>query len=145
MTAASSSHNAYPWHDPMDPRRWLFAGLAAMFVLIGVSVLVAVLTSGPPAVNWGSWSWNGSNVWGWAIGIVVFVLVIWIFVSAVRAIFWGLGWGYPYRRYYRRYARWGMDPAYSTARDRYARGEINSEQYAQIVNDLDRHGPGAYP
>jgi len=129
--------------DASDPRRWLFAGLAALFVLIGIAILLEVATS-----LWRgqlpSWSLS-SDPWDWIIGIIGLLIAIWIVVWIMRMIFWGV-WGSTYegrrwRHYYRHYhERWPFesDSAVEIARERYARGEITQEQFDQILRQLNR-------
>ena len=131
-----------------DPRRWLYVGLAALSVLIGVAVVLDVAVS-----LWRNQlpSWSlGSAPWSWIFGLVGFLIAIWIVVWIFRLLFWGL-WGGPnyghyWRHYYRHYYPRGpfapSDPATEIARERYARGEITQEQFDQIMEQLGkRSGP----
>lgn len=140
-TALPSSPGAYS--EPTDPRHWLFAGLAIMFALIGAGILLSVLTAPHPA-GWGPWMMNWGTGWDWLFGLIMLILVIWIVVWVVRLAVWGATGGFAAPRYYRHYRRWGGDPAYESARVRYARGEISREQYDQILNDLERPGYGQF-
>ena len=131
-----------------DPRRWLYAGLVALFALLGVSILIAVAV---PVIRGEVPAWQISEApWDWLLGLLGVVIAIWIAVAIVRVVAWGvLGPGYAYRhdrRAWRHYYRhWGgpFDDAVATARERYARGEISRDQLDQIVHDLSR--PPAYP
>jgi uncharacterized membrane protein len=134
----------------LDPRRWLLAGLAALFVLIGVSVVIAVAV---PVLRGGSPTWSTDSApWNWIVGLIGLLLAIWIVVWVVRIFTWGV-WGAPYspgywRHYYRhRYYRGGpysADPAVDIARERFARGEISQEQLDQILRELSK-GSGPLP
>jgi putative membrane protein len=138
-----------PFDEPFDPRRWLFAGLAALFVLIGIAIFLDVAIS----------LWRGqlpsrslnSDPWDWIIGVIGLLIAIWIVFWILRMIFWGL-WGSPYyahrwRHYDRRYhwgGPFGSDPAVDIARERYARGEITQEQFEKIMEQLGK-GSGPLP
>jgi uncharacterized membrane protein len=126
MAQLSSQYSVAParGEGTHDPRRWLFVGLGVMFALIGVGVLLALLYPGRFAGGDGSWNF-GFFWFPWGLFFLFFVFFWWI----PR---WGWGHGY----YGRRNWRYGMDPAHSIARERYARGEISKEQYDQIVRDL---------
>ncbi|MFI5417553.1 MAG: hypothetical protein ACHQ2Y_01460 [Candidatus Lutacidiplasmatales archaeon] len=126
-SSALPTVNGEPWAEPR-PHRWLFGGLAVMFVLIGVAILLSVASHG--------WTMMGDGghpffifpfglLWGLFWLLVLFWLISWAF----RWAFWG-GYG----RHYRRANR--FDPAYGIARERYARGEITREQFDQIARDL---------
>jgi len=138
---------APPWADAVDPRRWLYAGLAALFVLVGLSVVVSVLSS-----IWHgqvpSWSLS-SAPWNWILGLIGIVIAVWIVVWMFRLLLWGVA-GVPYhdghwRHYYRHYHRYGPfgpDPAAEIARERFARGEITQDQLDQILGQLSKgYGP----
>jgi uncharacterized membrane protein len=135
--------------ESYDPRRWIYGGLAALFVLIGVSIALSVA-----AAVWRnqplSWSVS-SSPWDWILGLVGIIIAIWIVVWVVRLIFWGVTGG-PYygpgwRHYYRHdYAHgpFGPDSAVEIARERYARGEITQEQFDQMMRQLGK-GSGPLP
>ena len=133
------------WDD--EPRRWLLGGLAAMFVLIGLAAVISVIA---PRVGPGPFMMNGSWApWDWIPGLVGLAIGVLIFVWVIRMAFWGIAraagpyygpWGY--HRYYRHAAWLGVDPALEAARERYARGEISSDQYDRIVRDLTRPASG---
>jgi putative membrane protein len=98
--------------------RWMWYGLGAMFVLIGVAIILAIYygRTTPEGYPYG---------FGW----------LWGFIWIPFAFFWIFGWGwrgYRYRRY--RYD----DGAYQILRERYARGEITKEQFEQMMRDLEQ-------
>ena len=66
---------------------------------------------------WGWWGWW----WTWLVWIFLIALIIWA-VSSSRTL-----------RY-----RGGRDLAEDIVRQRYARGEITSEEYERLLNDLRR-------
>lgn len=107
-----------------DPRLWLFVGLGVMLALVGVGVLFVALHTGGFPYRYGFWPF-GFFWFPWGLFFLFFVFFWWI----PR---WGWGLGH----YGRRYWRHGFDPAYSIARERFARGEISKEQYDQILRDL---------
>jgi len=132
-----------PWDEE---RRWVLGGLAAMFVLIGVAVVAAVVV--PLAFNASYPAWGPGGMGDWLPGLIGLAIAILILVWVIRAVVWTVArpfYGpFPDRWYARPYARarWmGYDPAFEAARERYARGEISSDQYDRIVRDLQRPGP----
>jgi len=139
-----------PYADAgLDPRRWLFAGLTALFVLIGISVVIAVAV---PVLRGQAPSWSTDVApWNWIVGVIGLIIAVWIVVWIVRIFAWGV-WGPSYsphywRHYYRHYYRggpFGTDPAVEIARERYARGEISQEQLDQILGQLGK-GSGPLP
>jgi uncharacterized membrane protein len=150
----SSTAPSYPrpdsYHDlGFDPRRWVYAGLTALFVLIGVAVVIGVAV---PALRGQIPSWSTDVApWNWILALIGFVIAIWIIVWVVRFLFWGLsGAAYvpPYwRHYYRKYGPggpFGSDPAVEIARERFARGEISQDQLDQILRQLEK-GSGPLP
>jgi uncharacterized membrane protein len=147
-----SSANVGPspeFDESHDPRRWLYVGLAALFVLIGLAIVLDVAAS-----LWRgqlpSWSLS-SDPWDWIIGLIGLLIALWIVVWILRLIFWGI-WGSHYegrrwRHYYRHYYARGpfdSDPAVEIARERFARGEITQEQLDQMLRQLNR-GSGPLP
>lgn len=146
--STSAGPRSPPGFDELfDPRRWLFGGLAALFVLVGVAIVLDVVVS-----LWRnqlpSWS-AGSAPWNWILPLIGVILAIWIVVWVIRFLFWGLGggpyYGHYWRHYYRHYYLRGPfapDPAAEIARERFARGEITQEQFDQIMQQLERRsGP----
>src|SRR3989337_2567946 len=104
-----------------SPRKWISAGLAVMFVLIGVATILSIL------LFRGTYPSMMGFRFGWfpIIGLFfLFIILKWIFFP----------WGWGYRRYYWR----DEDRALQTIRERYAKGEITKEQYEQILKDLVR-------
>jgi hypothetical protein len=77
----------------LDPRRWLLAGLSALFVLIGLAIRIAVAV---PVLRGqlASWSINVAP-WNWIAGLIGIVIAIWIVVWIVRIAMWG-AWGTAY-------------------------------------------------
>jgi uncharacterized membrane protein len=133
----------------LDPRRWLFAGLTALFVLIGVAVVIAVAV---PVFRGQVPSWSlDAAPWNWVAGLIGLLIAIWIVVWMVRIFAWGMT-GSPYsppywRHYYRHHYAgppFGPDAAVEIARERFARGEISKDQLDQILGQLG-HGSGLLP
>ena len=84
-----------------DPRRWLYVGLAALSVLIGVAVVLDVAVS-----LWRNQlpSWSlGAAPWSWIFGLVGFLIAIWIVVWVLGLLFWGLSGGPYFGHYWRHY------------------------------------------
>jgi putative membrane protein len=143
--AVPSASGSAPYPDRSeweDPRRWLFGGLAALFVLIGLAVVVSVTVS----------IWRGQSPywmnhvapWNWFFGLIGLVIVLLILFWLLRVAFWfASGRAYDrraYRAYRRGYYR-GDDSAVTIARERYARGEISKAQFDQILRDLGAPPP----
>ena len=143
MSSAMPSAPYPPYYHDDEPRRWLSAGLTALFVLIGLAIVIAVMApmmrGAMPmwAINW--------SPGDWLLQLLVLGVVIWIAVWIFRLIFWsatGMPYGphryYSHRAYRDYYRPWpmGLDPAVAVARERFARGEITREQLDQIVRDL---------
>ena len=146
-TPSADPRSVPRFDEPYDPRRWLFVGLAALSVLIGMAIVLDVAVS-----LWRnrapSWSF-GAAPWSWVFGLVGFLIAIWIVVWVFRVLFWGL-WGGPFLGHYWRHHYWhyyprgpfAPDPAIEIARERYARGEITPEQFDEIMQQLGkRSGP----
>jgi uncharacterized membrane protein len=121
---------------PARPRRrvrvWLFAGIGAAIVVVGV--LIVVLSLDPKLFGL-------RNPFGFPFGggFLGAFLVLWGGLLLVRVSFWAARradyrGGPPGRRF---------DPAMMAARQRYARGEISRDQFEQIVRDL--HQPPGTP
>jgi uncharacterized membrane protein len=142
MSTATPPYSPLPMDDSTHPFRWLFLGLSVMFILIGIGVLLSVVSSTPSynfSTPWTTWN----SVYGWTIGVFVFIIFVLIAVAIARSVVYGPR--YASRRYWRRYGRWGANSAVDVARERYARGEITREQLDQITADLDRHESTRYP
>jgi uncharacterized membrane protein len=114
--------------------RWVFVGIGAAIVVVGIVLLTVALY---PAV------FGLSRPFGYPYGggfLGVF-LVLWGILLLVRVAWWTsrrslTGGGGPQGRRF--------DPAIMAARQRYARGEITREQFEQLVHDL-RRPPGPLP
>ncbi len=100
---------------------WTHIGLAVMFVLIGVAVVISVLypqsSGGIGIFNYG-WNWFG------------FFILVCIFAGLFR----GFGWCWWPARSGRR----GGDEK-SILKIRYAKGEITKEKYESMMKDLDKY------
>jgi putative membrane protein len=79
------------------------------------------------------WWGDGGHMWGgsWAWFGVVHMLLWWVFIVLGIAVLarWLLGGG-------RRQRHLGDDRALAILRERYARGEINREEFEQRKRDL---------
>jgi uncharacterized membrane protein len=121
-----------PGIDPRPAHRgWFVIGIALTLAAVGVVLLLVTFEARWFGIGAGTFSEGG--------GILGVLLLIWAAFLAVRIAFWTTR---ARRRaaYGNRYGR--PDPALFIARRRYARGEINREQYEQLVRDLQRP-PGA--
>ena len=109
-------------------RWWRSAALALAGLVSGVSA---------PGLAWaqergGDWSWGMhpmSWMWGaWGLGMMVMMLVFWgvVITGIVLAIRWLAGQGEKSR----------SDRAFDILRERYARGEINKDEFEAKQRDL---------
>ena len=130
-----------PWGYE-DSRRWVHVGLAVLLALIAAAVALSIAAAVLNGV--GLPGPAPSPPWDWIVGLIGVVIAIWLVVWIVRFVLWGLAGDLPPGRYYRRYYRRhhhdgipGIDPATAIARERFARGEISSDQLAQILRTLE--------
>lgn len=75
------------------------------------------------------WGWGMHPMWGvWGIGMMLMMLVFWgaVIVGIVMAIRWLAGQG----------ERSRSDRAVDILRERYARGEINKDEFEEKQRDL---------
>ncbi len=108
--------------------KWLWIGLAIMFILIGASVFVSVVFfNGSSAIASGGFPWG---IVGNLFGVFIFLWIISWFFFPWRRRYWGWGSNRGWR---------DEDRALQLLRERYARGEITKEQFDQMSNDLERH------
>ena len=102
-----------------------------------VALAMAASGLGAPALAWaqergGDWRWGMhpmSWMWGaWGLGMMVMMLVFWglVIAGVVVAIRWLAGQG----------GRSGSDRALDILRERYARGEINKDEFEAKQRDL---------
>ncbi len=141
--STSLTSNPYPtYYRDDEPRRWMYGGLAALFVLIGIAIVASVTF---PIMRGEMPNWSVTMTPGnWLLQLIAIVVTIWIALWLFRILFRSLA-GPSYSPYYRyRYAHrddyghWPIaaDPSLGIARERFARGEITREQLEQITRDL---------
>lgn len=99
-------------------------------------------------------AWVGFGL-GWILMLIFWALIIWAIVSLIRYAFWKEHFGsHPYDRRYHsgfedRYQNQrerekprdsysGSDSSFNILRERYARGEIDREEYEEKKKDLMR-------
>jgi len=140
----ASGTSAYRQPDePASPRRPLYSGLVAVFVLIAIAVLVGVIDL---LLSGQTLSVSAALAsWAWVFNVVLILLAIVIVVWVVRLAATGVG-GVPHsRRFERLHERYHdtggsapADPAVEIARERFARGEISQEQLDQTLTKLGK-------
>jgi uncharacterized membrane protein len=111
-------------NDRNEGIKWLWFGLAGMFILIGTAILFDAVTG----------RLSGSQVapagYGWISNIVWGIVAIWV----LTLIFWP--WN---RNHALGLNKWNReDEAVNIIRKRYASGEITKEQYEQMLQDFRR-------
>lgn len=80
------------------------------------------------------WGWSMHPMWGlweiWGVGMMLFMFLFWalVIVGIVAAIRWVIRQGRPA----------GADTALEILRERYARGEINRDEFEARRRDLER-------
>ncbi|MDP7975492.1 MAG: SHOCT domain-containing protein [TACK group archaeon] len=111
-----------------DPRKAFFVGLGIMFILFGVSAVVAVIYKYPVAAT-------APDYFGWIGGLAgAAVGLLW-----AAFIVWGIMLFFRYFPRPSKYGdRWDRDEALEILRERYARGEITQEQFQQMTQELKR-------
>jgi len=101
---------------------WLFGGVAR-------SVFPHTALAQERMYEWG---WGGHPMWwmwgAWGIGMMLFMLVFWALV--ITAIVLGIRWLLSKEP--------RSDSALQVLRERYARGEINREEFEAKRRDLER-------
>jgi len=148
-TAPLPTASAYPpppYYYP-EPARWAFPVVALVLLLVPVIIVSAILLQ----VFFGGMPYGMMTTGDrdWIVGLVGLLIAVIVIVAVLRVFVSGLFFPGYYaadrwaRRAYRHgyYAHgpwgpWGVDPALTVARDRYARGEISHEEYDRIVRDL---------
>ena len=103
----------------------ILAGFLAAILLPGVA-------SAQMMWGWGNgWSMMGGfGIFGIILSIIFWVLVIWAIVALVR---WGVWSSHGGRGHWRQ-----EDSAIQILKDRYAKGEINKEEFEQKMKDLTK-------
>lgn len=80
------------------------------------------------------------GMWGWGVGGFLFMIVFWIIIAwLIVALIRGLRGDYHYHRHRRRMDRADGetgDSALVILKERYAKGEINKEEFEQKKKDL---------
>ena len=98
-------------------------------------MVIGGLTLGVLAPAWGqerAWDWGGHPMWGmwgvWGLGMMLVMLTFWVLVivGLIALVRWLVSQG--------RYSR--TDTALEILRQRYARGEINKEEFDAKRRDL---------
>jgi uncharacterized membrane protein len=108
--------------------KWMWYGLGAMFVLIGLAVVVGELYPGAGAAS----TTGPMFGFGWVSNVFAILFAVWIFS-------WIFGWGWRGSRRHRYRGWYPDDNAYQIIKERYAKGEITKEQFDQMMRDLQQH------
>lgn len=112
-----------------DERRWLLPLVAIIAVAV---VLVGVFAALASSANSGDYGWMMGGNWGWMWGMGALMMVIpLIFLVLLVVLILRPSSQQPVVVA----TSLAPDP-FSEAQMRYARGEITSDQYRQIINDL---------
>ena len=104
----------------MPKRRWMLVGTLPW-------LWPSLATAQERAYEWG---WGMHPMWGmWGIGMMVMMLIFWgvVIVGMVLAIRWLVSQGKESR---------SADPALDILRQRYARGELDKEEFEAKKRDL---------
>ena len=111
-----------------DGLKWLWIGLAGMFILIGVAILIDAVTG---KLSAGQVGVTGN---GWISDLVWGIVAIWV----LTLIFW------PWEKRHSSYGGWRDrdDEAMSILRKRYASGDLTKDQFDQMMTDLRKNGRG---
>jgi putative membrane protein len=88
------------------------------------------------------WHWDSGNpIWwvvaAWAFGVVILVIAVWALVSFAPVLLAIVGAVLGIRWLARRSRRAGGDAAMAILRERYARGEIDREEFEARRRDLE--------
>lgn len=73
------------------------------------------------------WHWNGMGVWGWTMMVVFWMIVLGVVIWTVRST--------------TRPATRDENQALRLLDERYARGEIDQDEYEERRRTLERHRP----
>jgi putative membrane protein len=87
------------------------------------------LMRGAMSVQWGGYDWGMHPMWGvWGFAMMLFMLLFWglVIVAIVLGIRWLISQGKESR----------SDSALEILRQRYARGEINKDEFEARKRDL---------
>ncbi len=146
MGAANVPYARPPADTVSDSRRWLVVGLAVMFVLIGVGMLLALLGDGRMmSGDWGPWMMGSWSIYGWLLMFFMLMVILLAVFWIVRAAVWASPGRVDAPPILPMQGVPGSDPAVAIARERFARGEITRDQFDQIVGDLARSSPPHAP
>jgi putative membrane protein len=98
-----------------------------LFLPLGVVDFVGSLLAQGRMYEW-HWEMHPMWWWGWGIGMMAMMFLFWVLVNfcLIGAIRWLLGKGRVER----------SDTALQIRRERYARGEINKEEFEARKKDL---------
>ncbi|MFI5412565.1 MAG: SHOCT domain-containing protein [Candidatus Micrarchaeales archaeon] len=108
-----------------ESRDWIHKGLAIMFVLIGIAIVISVIYPQQTAgVNMMFPYFSG---WNWFGGIFGFFVMIWFFSWIFRSWFWPT-----------KYRKYNGDEK-SILKVRYAKGEISKKEYDEMMKDLNKY------
>jgi len=134
MNNDDRNNNTSPMHGFGQTRHrrgmigWVIGGLV---ILLLAGLFVVPLLNGLPARPFAYYPF-----FFFPFGFLIFFFAIFF---VVRVLVWGLGWGWGWRGGYSR-GYWRGQGYYGDAkeilRQRYAKGEINKDQFDQMMRDL---------
>lgn len=121
--------------DSSETRRWLIPVVVVTLVVIGLFAVFAAVagSSGHDGYGW-MMGGDGGGSWMWGVGALMMTVPLILLIVLLLAL---APTSYAQAALP---ARKALDDPAAMVRARYARGEITSEQYHRILNDLQSAG-----
>ena len=119
-------YNERRWH----PGHWIRLGFLVIFAVFVAAMIYYMFVVGPVVTP------MGPGVFWFPFGWIWIFFGFFLFFGLLRFAFWGPRWWGGYYRHYGYGAAGRENEAYHILRERYARGEINKDQYDAMMRDL---------